>query len=105
MLSLLRPGKRLSGEKAAHILKHVIRRIRHHWPRVEIAVRGNGHYGTPEVMDLLEHQGHGYIFGLSGNARLNKIGQPCGSSPGTIEQDQSTPLLSNRLFGRCVQLI
>jgi len=76
VLSLLRPGKRPSGEEAARILKHVIRRIRHNWPRVQITVRGDGHYGTPEVMDLLEDQGCGYIFGLAGNARLSKIAQP-----------------------------
>ena len=76
VLSLLRPGKRPSGEEAARILGHVIRRIRRHWPRVEIAVRGDGHYATPEVMDLLEDHGCGYIFGLAGNARLSKIGQP-----------------------------
>ena len=76
VLSLLRPGKRPSGKEAARILKHVIRRIRRNWPRVEIMVRGDGHYGTPEVMELLEDQGCGYIFGLPGNARLSKIGQP-----------------------------
>ena len=76
VLSLLRPGKRPSGEEAARILKHVIRRIRRNWPRVEITVRGDGHYGTPEVMELLEDQGCGYILGLPGNARLAKIGQP-----------------------------
>ncbi len=54
VLSLLRPGKRPSGAEAARVLRHVIRRIRHHWPRVGITVRGDGHYGTPEVMDLLE---------------------------------------------------
>jgi len=76
VLSLLRPGKRPSGQEAAAILKHVIDRIRRHWPRVGITVRGDGHYGTPEVMDLLEDQGCGYIFGLPGNARLSKIGEP-----------------------------
>ena len=76
VLSLLRPGKRPSGAEAARILKHVIARIRHHWPKVEIAVRGDGHYGTPEVMDLLEDQGCGYILGLPGNARLTEIGRP-----------------------------
>ncbi len=76
VLSLLRPGKRPSGEEAAEILRHVIGRIRHNWPRVEISVRGDGHYGTPEVMEFLESQGCGYIFGLPGNARLSKIGQP-----------------------------
>ena len=60
----------------ARILKHVIRRIRRHWPRVEITVRGDGHYGTPDVMELLEDQGCNYIFGLPGNARLSKTGQP-----------------------------
>jgi hypothetical protein len=76
VLSLLRPGKRPSGEAAARILKHVIRRIRRNWPRVGITVRGDGHYGTPEVMDLLEDQGCSYIFGLPGNARLKEIGHP-----------------------------
>jgi len=76
VLSLLRPGKRPSGKEAAGILQHVIRRIRSNWPRVEITVRGDGHYGTPEVMELLESQGCGYIFGLPGNARLKEIGQP-----------------------------
>ena len=43
---------------------------------MEITVRGDGHYGTPEVMDLLEAQGCGYILGLPGNARLKPIGEP-----------------------------
>ncbi len=76
VLSLLPPGKRPSGEEAAQILKHVIRRIRSNWPRIKISVRGDGHYGTPQVMDLLEDKGCGYIFGLAGNARLSQIGQP-----------------------------
>lgn len=53
---LLRAGKRPSGAEAATVLRHVIRRIRANWPRVAITVRGDGHYGTPEVMDLLEQQ-------------------------------------------------
>jgi len=76
VLSLLRPGKRPSGKEAAGILKHVIGRIRRTWPRVEIILRGDGHYGTPEVMKFLEDQGCGYIFGLPGNTRLSKIGHP-----------------------------
>ena len=36
ILSLLRPSKRPSGAEAARILRHVIRRIRDNWPRVEI---------------------------------------------------------------------
>jgi len=76
VLSLLRPGKRPSGKEAAMVLRHVIGRIRSNWPRVAITVRGDGHYGTPEVMDYLEDKDCGYILGLPGNARLNTIGQP-----------------------------
>lgn len=76
VLSLLRPGKRPSGKEAARILGRVIDRIRRRWPRVGIVVRGDGHYGTPEVMDLLEDRDCGYIFGLAGNPRLDKIGRP-----------------------------
>jgi len=73
---LLRPGKRPSGVEAARVLRHVIRRIRTNWPRVAITVRGDGHYGTPEVMDLLERTGCSYILGLPTNARLKDIAHP-----------------------------
>jgi DDE family transposase len=73
---LLRPGRRPSGVEAARVLRHVIRRIRTNWPRVAITVRGDGHYGTPEVMDLLEQLDCSYILGLPGNARLKEIAHP-----------------------------
>ena len=76
VLSLLRPGKRPTGKEAARIIKHVVRRIHRNWPRINIMVRGDGHYGTPEVMNLLESKGCSYIFGLPGNARLKEVGQP-----------------------------
>jgi hypothetical protein len=44
VLSLLRPGKRPSGEEAAKVLRHVIRRIRKHRPSMPILVRGDSHY-------------------------------------------------------------
>jgi hypothetical protein len=97
VLSLLRPGKRPSGQEAARVLKHVIRRIRRHWPRVEIMVRGDGHYGTPDVMDLLEDQGCSYIFGLPGNARLSAIGHPW-SEDAAIRRVQSGRNKLRRFF-------
>lgn len=33
-------------------LRRLLRAIRAHWPRVEILVRADGHYGVPEVIDL-----------------------------------------------------
>lgn len=76
VLSLLRPGKRPSGEEAAQVLRHVIARIRRNWPRVEIMVRGDSHYAAPEVLDLLEKNRCTYILGLSTNRRLAPMAQP-----------------------------
>ena len=39
VLSLLRPGKRPSGEEVAKVRRYVIARIRRHWPHVEILAR------------------------------------------------------------------
>jgi len=80
---LLRPGKRPSGEEAARVLRHVIRRIRANWPRVAVTVRGDGHYGAPEVMEALERMGCLYIPGLPGNARLKQIAHPWGEDAAT----------------------
>ena len=73
---LLRPGKRPSGIEAARVLRHVIARIRANWPGVGITVRGDGHYGTPEVMQLLEARNCFYILGLPTNAKLKSIAHP-----------------------------
>src|SRR3954453_13600375 len=43
----LRPGKTPDGAEVALVLRHVIRRIRARWPKVDILVRGDGHYGRP----------------------------------------------------------
>ena len=76
VLSLLRPGKRPSGKEAAAILRHVIDRIRRNWPRVGIVLRGDGHYAAPEVMELLEARGCGYVLGLATNSRLKTAAGP-----------------------------
>ena len=38
---ILREGKTPSGEEVRTVLKHVIKRIRRHWPKVDILVRGD----------------------------------------------------------------
>jgi len=76
ILSLLRPGKRPSGEEIARVLAHVIHRIRRRWPRVAILVRGDGHYCAPEVLDLLREKRCDYILGLSRNKTLDALAEP-----------------------------
>ena len=54
----------------ALVLRHVIRRIRARWPKVDILVRGDSHYGRPEAMTWCERNRVGYLFGLAGNKVL-----------------------------------
>src|SRR5919206_603170 len=67
---ILRPGKTPDGAEVMLVLRHVIRAIRKRWPRVDILVRGDSHYGRPEAMSWCERNRVGYIFGLAGNKVL-----------------------------------
>ena len=74
--AILRPGKTPSGKEVCEVLKHVIRRIRKHWPKVAILVRGDSHYGRPEAMDWCEDNHASYCFGLGTNAALAALVAP-----------------------------
>jgi hypothetical protein len=67
---ILRPGKTPDGAEVALVLRHVIRAIRKRWPKVDILVRGDSHYGCPEGMAWCERNRVGYVFGLAGNKVL-----------------------------------
>ena len=67
---LLRPGKTPSGPEVRTLIKHLVRRIRWHWPRTRIVFRGDAHYGRAEAMAWCEENGVDYIFGLAGNHAL-----------------------------------
>ena len=67
---LLRTGKTPSGKEAAGHIRRLVRHLRRHWPDTHITIRGDGHYGRPEVMAFCEAAGIDYVFGLPTNAAL-----------------------------------
>jgi len=73
---LLRPGKTPSGAEIRGHLRRLVRRIRRHWPSTRLTIRGDGHYGRPEVMAWCEANGVAYILGLPGNAVLDRLVEP-----------------------------
>jgi hypothetical protein len=73
---LLRPGKTPSGIEIRGYLRRLVRRIRHHWPNTRLTIRGDGHYGRPEVMAWCEANRVDYILGLPGNAVLDRLVEP-----------------------------
>lgn len=68
---LLRPGRTPSGTEVRGHLRRLIRRVRRHWPQSRITIRGDGHYGRPEVMEWCDENGVDFVFGLPGNAVLD----------------------------------
>src|SRR5215510_3143485 len=70
---LLRPGKTPSGKEVRGHLRRLVRRIRRHWPATHITIRGDGHYGRPQVMAWCEENGIGFVFGLPGNIILDRL--------------------------------
>ena len=71
---ILREGATPSGEEVRTVLKHVIKRIRRHWPKVKILVRGDSHYGRDEAMEWCEETaGVDYVFGFSTNEVLQGL--------------------------------
>jgi hypothetical protein len=63
--AILRPGKRPSGREIVSILKRMVKKIRSAWPDVGIMIRGDSHYGAPEVYDFCEQEDLKYVFGLT----------------------------------------
>ena len=70
---LLRPGKTPTGDEVRRHLRRLVRRIRRHWPATRLTIRGDGHYGRPEVMAWCEANDVDFIFGLPGNAVLSRL--------------------------------
>lgn len=73
----LRPGKRPTGAENAMILVRLLAYLRRHWPQTHILVRGDSHFATPEVLDVLAHRRlTDFVFGLAGNAVLLRQAAP-----------------------------
>ena len=73
---LLRPGAPPSGAEIRNHLRRLVRRIRQHWPNTRSTIRGDGHYGRPDVMAWCEANGVTYVLGLSGNTALHSLIEP-----------------------------
>jgi Transposase DDE domain group 1 len=73
----LRPGKRPTGTENAMILVRLLSSLRRHWPQTHILVRGDSHFATPEVIEVIAHRHRmDFVFGLAGNAVLLRQAAP-----------------------------
>ena len=70
---ILRPGKTPSGGEVRNHLRRLVRRIRKHWATTRLTLRGDGHYGRPEVMAWCEANDVRYILGLPQNSNVHRL--------------------------------
>jgi hypothetical protein len=72
--AILRPAKTPGGTEVRTVIKHLTKRIRKTWKKKgNILWRGDSHYGRPEAMDWCDANDADYIFGLAGNAVLDRM--------------------------------
>jgi hypothetical protein len=73
----LRPGTRPPGREHALLLVRLLAVRRRHWPQTHILVRGDSHFATPEMCEVLAHRrGLDFVFSLAGNAVLLRQATP-----------------------------
>ena len=71
VMASLRPGTRPPGAENARILVRLLSYLRRHWPYTHILVRGDSHFATPEVMEVIaSYRWTDFVFGLAGHAVL-----------------------------------
>jgi len=90
---VLRPGRTPSGIEVRGHVRRLVRRIRHHWPTTRLTIRGDGHYGRPEVMAWCEANNVDYIFGLPGNAVLARLLEASADDVRVRRAEADAPLL------------
>ena len=105
--AFLRPGKRPPGAENAMILVRLLAYLRRHWPSTHILVRGDSHFATPEVMEVIaQRRRMDFVFGLAGNPVLLRHAAPVMQEARQLHQQRTVlaqvhgtrPPASTRLY-------
>lgn len=71
--TILKPGKRSSGQQVLSILKRLVNTMRQRWPNTILVFRGDSHFCAPDIHQWIGSQQSVYhVTGLSGNCKLYK---------------------------------
>ncbi len=88
--AVLRPACRPDGRQIVKWLRRLIAALRGNWPRVEIMLRADSHYCTPEVLRFCRAERLDYTLGVAPTSTLRKH---------TATLEQSTAARSNTAGG------
>jgi hypothetical protein len=70
--AVLRPACRPDGRQIVKWLRRLIAALRENWPRVEIMLRADSHYCTPEVLRFCRARQLDYTLGVAPTTTLRK---------------------------------
>ncbi len=70
--AVLRPASRPTGKQIVRWLHRLITAIRSNWPRVQIMLRADSHYCTPEVLRFCRARRLDYTLGVAPTSTLRK---------------------------------
>jgi hypothetical protein len=70
--AMLRPARRPSGVEARSFLRRLVREIRGRWPRVEILLRADSHFCSPEVLEFCRAARIDFILGVATSTTLRQ---------------------------------
>jgi hypothetical protein len=70
--AMLRPGKRPSGQEIRAFVRRLVGALRALWPNVEILLRADSHYASPQMFDWCRANRVDWVFGLAPNAALSR---------------------------------
>jgi Transposase DDE domain group 1 len=79
--AMLRPGRSKASFGVSGLLMRLVRKLKARFARLQIVVRGDSAFATPEVLNTIEqlNKQYGdvdYLFGYAKNARLEKLLAP-----------------------------
>ena len=69
---LLRPSRIDGAKHAAAVIKLLVDRLRHAWPKARIIVRGDSGFCRQRLLRWCERNEVGYVIGVARNTRLHK---------------------------------
>jgi hypothetical protein len=70
--AVLRPGCRPDGRQIVKWLRRLIAALRQNWPRIEIMLRADSHFCTPEVLRFCRAGKLDYTLGVASTTTLRK---------------------------------
>jgi len=70
--AVLRPASRPTGRQIVKWLRRLMAGLRANWPRVQIMLRADSHYCTPEVLRFCRARKLDYVLGVAPSSTLRK---------------------------------